>query len=327
MAAQAGEDSPAKAIAFYEQAIEADPFDSVLPRACQASRSNRRFGEARSSRAATATCSSPLLNPRHSGEPPEAPKAPHRRQHVSLTMIVKNEEANLAACLNSVVDLVTRLSSSTPVQPTEPSTSRLNAARIVHFTWCDDFAAARNAAIEAAHGEWILWLDADERLGPTSRVKARQLFSGLRTTRTPAISCASFRNRPIHGIEHGGRSEHNCSEKNRPDVRSDYRIHEQILIAIRRAHGAVRSTEEGGRRRSTIPATKTPISGSENRNETRPCSKSRMPRNRKTRSSRSISLGYIRTQRNLCFMVRPQWAPPVRKDCMRRTMKHRFRLS
>ena len=34
-------------------------------------------------------------------------------------------------------------------------------ARVFHFPWVDDFAAARNAALEQTAGEWILWLDAD----------------------------------------------------------------------------------------------------------------------------------------------------------------------
>lgn len=35
---------------------------------------------------------------------------------------------------------------------------------IHHFAWCDDFAAARNFAIDRASGAWILYIDADERL-------------------------------------------------------------------------------------------------------------------------------------------------------------------
>ena len=33
---------------------------------------------------------------------------------------------------------------------------------IVSFDWCDDFAAARNAGLEHAKGEWFLYLDDDE---------------------------------------------------------------------------------------------------------------------------------------------------------------------
>jgi tetratricopeptide (TPR) repeat protein len=37
-------------------------------------------------------------------------------------------------------------------------------ARVVTFDWCDDFAAARNAALDAVTSDWVLVLDADEVL-------------------------------------------------------------------------------------------------------------------------------------------------------------------
>lgn len=36
------------------------------------------------------------------------------------------------------------------------------ADEIIDFAWCDDFAAARNAGLEASNGEWFLYLDDDE---------------------------------------------------------------------------------------------------------------------------------------------------------------------
>jgi hypothetical protein len=39
-------------------------------------------------------------------------------------------------------------------------------ARVIPFPWADDFAAACNAALDHATGEWVLWLNPDERLDP-----------------------------------------------------------------------------------------------------------------------------------------------------------------
>ena len=36
------------------------------------------------------------------------------------------------------------------------------ADRIIPFTWCDDFSAARNVGVDAASGEWFLFIDDDE---------------------------------------------------------------------------------------------------------------------------------------------------------------------
>jgi glycosyltransferase involved in cell wall biosynthesis len=37
-------------------------------------------------------------------------------------------------------------------------------AKVSHFEWCNDFAAARNYSASLATGDWILTLDADEEL-------------------------------------------------------------------------------------------------------------------------------------------------------------------
>lgn len=36
------------------------------------------------------------------------------------------------------------------------------ADKIIDFTWCNDFAAARNAGLKETHGEWFMFLDDDE---------------------------------------------------------------------------------------------------------------------------------------------------------------------
>ena len=85
------------------------------------------------------------------------------RPLISVSMIVKNEEKDLARCLTSVapfadeIDVVDTGSSDRTVE-----IARSFGATIHHFTWCDDFAAARNFALDRTHGEWVLHIDADE---------------------------------------------------------------------------------------------------------------------------------------------------------------------
>ena len=37
-------------------------------------------------------------------------------------------------------------------------------ARVLDVPWCEDFAYARNAGLAEAAGEWVLYVDADERV-------------------------------------------------------------------------------------------------------------------------------------------------------------------
>src|SRR6476660_1021776 len=84
---------------------------------------------------------------------------------VSLCMIVRNEEANLRPCLEPVRSLFHEM---IVVDTGSTDRTRLIAAelgaRVVEFPWCDDFAAARNESLRHATGDWIFWLDADDRV-------------------------------------------------------------------------------------------------------------------------------------------------------------------
>ena len=93
---------------------------------------------------------------------------------LSLAMIVKNEEAVLGHCLDSVRGLADELvvvdtgSSDGTVALAESS-----GARIGHFPWRDDFAAARNESLRLCTGDWVLLLDADEAVDPLDHGRIR----------------------------------------------------------------------------------------------------------------------------------------------------------
>jgi len=84
---------------------------------------------------------------------------------LSLCMIVKDEEAVLPQCLQSVKDVVDEMVVlDTGSTDRTPEIAAELGAKVYQFEWCHDFSAARNEALKYVQGEWILVLDADEVL-------------------------------------------------------------------------------------------------------------------------------------------------------------------
>lgn len=82
---------------------------------------------------------------------------------ISLCMIVKDEEAVLGRCLDSIKDAVDEII----IVDTGSSDSTKEIAarytnRIYDFEWIDDFSAARNYSFSKANMDFVMWLDADD---------------------------------------------------------------------------------------------------------------------------------------------------------------------
>ena len=101
---------------------------------------------------------------------------------ISLCMIVKNEEEMLPECLESIdglVDEIILVDTGSTDKTIE--IAQEYGAKIHHFPWINDFAAARNESVRLASGEYLLILDADERL-----------YEFDRTAFDKAMECADF---------------------------------------------------------------------------------------------------------------------------------------
>jgi glycosyltransferase involved in cell wall biosynthesis len=84
---------------------------------------------------------------------------------VSAALIVRDESAFIADCLGSLVGNVDEIVIvDTGSRDRTIEIARQYPIKLHHFQWCDDFSAARNYAIDHASGDWILYIDADERL-------------------------------------------------------------------------------------------------------------------------------------------------------------------
>jgi glycosyltransferase involved in cell wall biosynthesis len=178
-------------------------------------------------------------------EPPApAPTAPTARPKVSLTMIVRNEEHNLPACLSSaqgIFDEIVVVDTGSKDRTQE--IARSFGARVFDFIWVDDFAAARNAALARATGDYAFWLDADDVIDPPQRERLRSVLGELGRSGESAyvVRCSCDPDRQGGGGETV--VDHIRLFPIREEVRWTYRVHEQILPSLREAGVPVRWTD------------------------------------------------------------------------------------
>ncbi len=174
--------------------------------------------------------------------PAGVPAIPRGKPRVSLTMIVKNEEKNLPDCLRSVRDLV----DEAVVVDTGSSDRTREVARsfgcvLAEFPWVDHFAAARNAALDHATGDYAFWMDADDRLDDENRAKLKLLVAGLAGANDAYVmKCLCVPDKPGAG---GTVVDHVRLFRRLPAHRWTFRVHEQILPALRSTKTEVKWSE------------------------------------------------------------------------------------
>jgi len=140
---------------------------------------------------------------------------------ISLCMVVRDEAAALPRFLEAVAGCWDELCvvDTGSIDETK-AILRAAGARIVERPWDDDFAAARNASLEMATGDWILVLDPDEFPTPSFAAALRA------ATAEPdnGALLVSMRNL-LHGGHHRDCALLRCF-RNERSVRYEHRIHE-----------------------------------------------------------------------------------------------------
>ena len=95
---------------------------------------------------------------------------------LSVVMIAKNEVHCIGDCLSSVRGIAEEvLVGDTGSTDGTRELAMSKGARVLDIPWKDDFAAARNAVLSQARGDWLLHMDADEELDPESAQNIRRL--------------------------------------------------------------------------------------------------------------------------------------------------------
>lgn len=149
---------------------------------------------------------------------------------ISLCMIVRDEEDMLPATLEAVKDAVDEMIIvDTGSTDATIEIARSFGATVIEREWTGDFAAARNVSLEAATGDWFLYLDADEVLAKEDVPKLRELAS--QTWREAFY---------LHETNYTGTEEagaalvHSALRliRNRPEYRFVGSLHEQIALHL-----------------------------------------------------------------------------------------------
>lgn len=150
------------------------------------------------------------------------------KPRLSVAVITRNEARNIEACLRSV-----RFADEVVVvdQGSSDGTPQIAArcgARVVEAADWPGFGAQKNRAVEACRGDWILSLDADERVSDELRAEIETAIAAPRfdVYEIPRRStyCGRF-------IGHGGWSPDYCARLFRRGTArfSDARVHERLL--------------------------------------------------------------------------------------------------
>ncbi len=110
---------------------------------------------------------------------------------ISQCMIVKNEEANIIRALSWGREIMAeQIVVDTGSTDRTIELARQMGAIVYEFPWNDDFAAAKNYAIEQAKYDWIAFLDADEYMDSQQGEKLITFVQQLQNTKTDMMITA-----------------------------------------------------------------------------------------------------------------------------------------
>jgi glycosyltransferase involved in cell wall biosynthesis/Flp pilus assembly protein TadD len=151
---------------------------------------------------------------------------PPRDLRLSLCMIVRDEEEMLPRCLAAVAPAVDEIIVvDTGSQDATIEIARSFGARVIESPWTGSFSDARNVSFDAATGDWLLYLDADEVL-VADDVEALRALTGHTWREAFYLVETNF----TGDLSDGTAVTHNALRvfRNRPEYRFEGRLHEQI---------------------------------------------------------------------------------------------------
>lgn len=146
---------------------------------------------------------------------------------VTACTIAKNEEKTIAKSINSYKKYVDEIIVvDTGSTDGTVKVAQELGAKVLHFEWCNDFAAAKNAALDAATGDWIVFLDADEYFAGDTCENLRAVILEAILEGKNAVGC---RMKNIDSVDNTGIADVFHIRVFKSGIRYRYPIHEEIF--------------------------------------------------------------------------------------------------
>jgi glycosyltransferase involved in cell wall biosynthesis/Tfp pilus assembly protein PilF len=162
---------------------------------------------------------------------------------LTVCLVVRNEEAHLPRCLDSVrglADEIVLVDTGSTDRTVEIALS--HGVRLFHQPWQDDFSLVRNFAAAQATGDWILSIDADESIALRDHARIREALQrddldAVAVSQRHYLTTGYFIGwQPApggydEGSPYTGFFDIECVRlfRNRPTLRFKNRVHESIV--------------------------------------------------------------------------------------------------
>lgn len=155
---------------------------------------------------------------------------------LSQCMIVRNEEENIARALSWGREIVwEQIVVDTGSADRTVEIAESMGAKVYHYEWQDDFAAAKNYAIDLANGDWIAFLDADEYYNENDALKLWAYIEELE--RLDAAEKPHIIRSSLFQLDDEGKAFAVTVQdrvfRNLPRLRYKNRIHEELFLSGR----------------------------------------------------------------------------------------------
>ena len=149
---------------------------------------------------------------------------------LTITMLVSNRPDTTEKCLASMQPLLNAIPSELIVVDTAGNEECMEIVKkytnkIVHFKWNNDFAAARNAGLRKAKGQWVMYIDDDEWFEDIS-----EIVNFFTTGKYKEYVTAAYVTRNYTDHTGRGYNDRNAVRltKLTPETQFKGRIHEQL---------------------------------------------------------------------------------------------------